>query len=161
MKTSSSVGFLRMMPRNNFSTSSFPEPLSIGNQSRWPWDGYINWYDKLAPPMLQYSGQTDRECDFWPTLNRVRFEAVPEINGDKVFVRMITFTPSFETFQVRVDEEKWEDSDEHYVWYLHSGKNRLEMRAKSRFGVYGYPSHIDCNYVAKPIPKPVKIGSMD
>ena len=155
------VGFLRMMPRNNFSSTTYPEPLSIGNQSRWPWDGYVNWYDELAPPMLQYSCHTDRESDFWPTLNRVRFEAVPEINGDKIFIRMITFTPSFETFQIRSDDGNWKDSDDKYVWRLHSGKNRLEMRAKSKFGVYGHPSYLECNFVVKTIPKPVKIGTMD
>ena len=155
------VGFLRMMPRDNFSTTSYPEPLSIGNQSRWPWDGYVNWYDNLAPPMLQYSTHTDRKCDFWPTLNRTHFEAVPEIYGDRVFIRMITFTPGFEAFQVRVNGGNWEDSDENYVWNLHNGKNRLEMRAKSGFGVYGYPSYIECNFVPKPIPKQVSIGSID
>ncbi len=143
------VSFLRMMPRNNFSTTTFPEPLQQGFFS-WPWSGYINWYDELAPPKLQYSLHTDRECDFWPALNRVRFEAVPEINGDAIFITMITFTPSFECFQVSVDGGEWVDSDSHYVWRLHHGRNRLEMRAKSKFGVTGHPGYIECNYVAKP-----------
>ncbi|MFC1508676.1 transglutaminase-like domain-containing protein, partial [Candidatus Omnitrophota bacterium] len=153
--------FLRMMPRNNFSTTSIPEPLQQGNYCPWPWDGYINWYDQLAPPKLQYSNHTDRVCDFWPTLNRVRFEAVPEVNGDAVFMRMITFTPSFKTFQVKIDDNDWVDSDEHYTWRLHEGKNRLEMRAVTRFGVTGNPSFIECNVVSKPIPKPVGIGTMN
>lgn len=92
-----------MMPRNDFSTTTIPEPLQQGCM-QWPWDGYINWYDRLCPPKLQYSHYTDRESDFWPTLNRVRFEAVPEINGDMVFVTMTTFTPGFKTFHVKTDD---------------------------------------------------------
>lgn len=153
--------FLRMMPRNNYSTTAVPEPLQQGNFCQWPWDGYVNWYDMLAPPKLQYSVHTDRVCDFWPTLNRVRFEAVPEINGDAVFIRMTTFTPSLETYQIRSDGGTWIDSDEYFTWNLHQGKNRLEMRVKTKFGVYGHSSYIECNFVAKPIAKPVGLGDMN
>ncbi|MHB9029748.1 MAG: transglutaminase-like domain-containing protein, partial [Candidatus Latescibacterota bacterium] len=152
--------FLRMMPRNDYSTTTIPEPLQQGSM-QWPWDGYLNWYDELAPPKLQYSKHTDREADFWPDLNRVHFEAVPEINGDMVFITMTTFTPSFKTFQLRVDGGEWRDSDSRFNWKLHSGKNRLEMRAVSGFGVAGHPSHIEVNFVVKHIPKAVPIGSMD
>jgi len=154
------VEFMRMMPRNDFSTTSLPEPLQQGN-IQWPWDGYLNWYDRLAPPKLQYSRHTDREADFWPTLNQVHWEAVPEVNGDMVFIVMTTFTPSFKTFQVRTDDGKWVDSDDHYTWRLHSGNNRIEMRAVSKFGVTGHPSFIECNWVSKYIPKPVTYGSMN
>ena len=152
--------FIRMMPRNDFSTTTIPEPLQQGSL-QWPWDGYLNWYDRLAPPKLQYSWHTDREADFWPTLNQVHFEAVPEINGNLIFITMSTFTPSFKTFQVRVDDSPWQDSDFRFNWNLHSGKNRLEMRAVSKFGVAGHASDIEVNYVVKHIPKAVPIGSMD
>ncbi|MCD6307553.1 MAG: transglutaminase domain-containing protein, partial [Candidatus Latescibacteria bacterium] len=56
--------FLRMMPRNNFSTTALPEPSQQGNGIQWPWDGYVNWYDELGPPKLQYSTHTDRACNF-------------------------------------------------------------------------------------------------
>jgi hypothetical protein len=85
---------------------------------------------------------------------------VPEINGDMVFIVMTTFTPSFKTFQVRTEDGRWADSDDHYTWRLHSGNNRLEMRAVSKYGIAGHPSFIECNWVAKHIPKPVPIGSM-
>ncbi len=154
------LDFIRMMPRNDFSSRAIPEPLQQGT-IQWPWDGYINWYDELAPPKLQYSRHTDRVADFWPDLNRVRFEAVPEIIGDMVFITMTTFTPGFKTFQVRVDGGEWKDSDTRFNWRLHSGKNRLEMRAVSGFGVAGHPSHIELNYVAKHIPKTINFGTMN
>ncbi len=156
----SNAEFMRMMPRNDFSTTTIPEPLQQGSV-QWPWDGYLNWYDELAPPKLQYSKHTDRVCDFWPAINRVRYEAVPEINGDLVYLTMITFTPGFKTFQVRIDGGAWKDSDDRCVWRLHAGPNRIEMRAVSGFGVAGPPSHIELNWVAKHIPRPVPIGSMD
>ena len=154
------LDFMRMMPRNDFSTTTIPEPLQQGC-IQWPWDGYINWYDRLAPPKLQYSWYTDREADFWPTLNQVHFEAVPEINGDLIFITMSTFTPSFKTYQVRVDEGEWQDSDFRFNWNMHSGKNRLQMRTVSRFGVAGHPSDIEINYVVKHIPKTISFGTMN
>ncbi|MCE5249382.1 transglutaminase-like domain-containing protein [bacterium] len=154
------LDFMRMMPRNDFSTTTIPEPLAQGT-IQWPWDGYLNWYDRFATPKLQYSWHTDRECDFWPTINRVHFEAVPEINGDMVFITMTTFTPSFKTYQVRTDGGAWKDSDDRYVWRFHQGANRLEMRAVSKFGVAGHPSFIECNFVAKHIPKTISFGTMN
>lgn len=114
---------------------------------------------------VRYSGRDldrfDRESDFWPTLNRVRFEAVPEINGDMIFVTMTTFTPGFKTFHVKTDDGVWTDSDDRFVWRLHSGRNRLEMRSVSKFGATGPPSYIELNWVAKHIPKGVPMGGMD
>jgi multiple sugar transport system permease protein len=152
--------FIRMMPRNDFSTTTIPEPLQQGT-IQWPWDGYINWYDRLAPPKLQYSWYTDREADFWPTLNQVHFEAVPQINSELVFITMSTFTPSFKTYQVKVDDGEWQDSDFRFNWNLHSGKNHLQMRAVSKFGVAGHPSDIEINYVVKYIPKTISFGTMN
>ncbi|MCD6307554.1 MAG: hypothetical protein J7M24_01015 [Candidatus Latescibacteria bacterium] len=83
------------------------------------------------------------------------------MNGDAIFVRMTTFTPSFETYQVRIDGGGWTDSDDRCVWRLHSGRNRLDMRVKTKFGVFGHPSHIDLNWVARPIPRPVNVGNMN
>ena len=152
--------FLRMMPRNDFSTRSIPEPLQQGGPACYTWDGYVNWYDEYAPPQLQNSFHTDRVADFWPTLNQVCFEAIPNINGDMIFIRMITFTPSFASFQVRVNQGEWQDSDERFVWHMRSGINRLEMRARSKFGVSGHPSHIELNYMPRIIPKPVGTANM-
>jgi len=47
------------------------------------------------------------------------------------------------------------------VWRLHSGRNRLDMRVKTKFGVFGHPSHIELNWVARPIPTPVGLGNMN
>lgn len=151
---------IKIMPRNDYSHSITPEPLQQGSME-WPWDGYINWYDELSPPKPQYSLHTDRECDLWPTLNMVRFEAVPDIYCEKIFISMATFTPDFETIQVSVDGGDWINSDEHFTWFLHSGKNRLEMRSVNRSGVAGPPSVIACNYVVKHYPKASRTGSVD
>ncbi len=73
---------------------------------------------------------------------------------------MILFLDARKAPKLRL-RRKWEDSDAHYLWLLHQGKNHLEMRTKSKCGIYGHPSSIECNYVAKLILKPVQIGSMN
>ena len=151
---------IKIMPRNDYSHSLTPEPLQQGSME-WPWDGYINWYDELSPPKPQYSQYTDRVCDLWPTLNMVRFEAVPDIYCEKVFISMATFTPGFKTMQISVDGGDWKDSDEHFTWFLHSGKNKLEMRSVNGYGIAGPASVIACNYVIKHYPKASRTGSVD
>ena len=140
--------FMRMMPRNDFSTTTAPEPLNQG-MMQWPWNGYLNWYDELAPPKLQYSWHTDRKCDFWPTLGLVHYEAVPSVNAEMIFIRMATFTPSFSHYQARINQGQWQDSDANYTWILGAGKNKLEMRTVSKFGVKGPISFIELNYAKK------------
>ncbi|MHB9027814.1 MAG: transglutaminase-like domain-containing protein [Candidatus Latescibacterota bacterium] len=136
------AGFLRMMPRNDYFSRPYPRPLAQGS-SNWPWTGYLNWYDEATPRKLQYAYHTDREIDFYPTLNRVQYSAVLTDREGKISIDMITFAPNFDGFEVNTDGRGWEPSSSSFVWKLkRSAVNTLEMRVRNTLGPKGKPSVI-------------------
>lgn len=140
------AGFFRMMPRNNYFSHPTPRPLSQGS-TWWPWNGYLNWYDDATPRKLQYALHSDRLADFYPTLNQVAFSATHGEQEGDVVVRMISFTPNFEAYEINVDDSGWRDSEPEFVWQLNrSALNTLAMRTRNTLGVTGKPSHMEVLY---------------
>ena len=140
------AGFMRMMPRNDYFSRPTPRPLSQGN-SNWPWNGYLNWYDEATPRKLQYALHTDREIDFYPTLNQVEFDAVQIEEEDKIKIKMVTFAPNFDGFEINIDNTGWKDSPDEFIWILKpSALNTLEMRVKNKLGPKGKPSCFQIMY---------------
>ena len=136
------AGYLRMMPRNDYLSRPYPRPLSQGSII-WPWNGYVSWYDEATPRKLQYALHTDREIDFYPTLNRVQFSAVYGAKEGEIKIRMVTFAPNFDGFQVNIDGGGWRESPAEFVWKLKpSAVNTLEMRDKNCLGPKGKPSRL-------------------
>ncbi len=140
------AGFMRMMPRNDYFSNPYPRPLTQGS-SNWPWNGYLNWYDEATPRKLQYSMHTDRECDFYPTLNRVEYDTVFTENEGEVLVKMTTFAPNFDGYEVNIDNTGWQDANPEFTWKLNpSALNSLEMRVKNTLGPKGKSSIIRVMY---------------
>lgn len=140
------AGFIRMMPRNDYFSRPYPRPLTQGS-SNWPWNGYLNWYDEATPRKLQYSLHTDREIDFYPTLNRVEFDAVHTEKENEIHIRMTTFAPNFDGFEVNFDDTVWQESPAEIIWKLKPGAlNTLKMRVKNKLGPKGKKSCIQVIY---------------
>jgi len=140
------AGFMRMMPRNDYFSRPYPRPLSQGS-SNWPWNGYLNWYDGAAPRKLQYSLHTDREADFYPTLNRVEFDAIRTENEDELLISMMTFAPNFAGFEINIDDTGWREAPASFLWTLKkSALNTLEMRVRNTLGPKGKASAIQVMY---------------
>jgi hypothetical protein len=109
----------------------------------WPWNGYLNWFDEATPRKLQYALHSDREADFYPTLNRVQFSAVFGGKEGELAVEMFTFAPNFNGFQINVDDAGWRGSPPRFTWRLRpSAVNTLQMRAGNKGGPPGKPSMI-------------------
>ena len=137
------TGFLRFIPRNDFLSRPMPRPVNHGLFIEWPWNGYINWYDAATPRKLQYALHSDREADFYPTLNRVRYSATHGERDGEVTVRMATNTPNFERYEINVDGQGWTASAAEFTWRLRpSALNTLEMRVVNASGIHGYPSDL-------------------
>ncbi len=143
------AAFMRMMPRNNWMQHHDPSPLAHG-LSGWYWTGYINWYDEKTPRMRQHKTYTDREADYWQTLNRVKIYAVAGPENDRLFLRFTTFTPNFDTYLVEMDEGKWKPTTEYFPWILQSGLNKLRVRVRNKSGTLGKPSVIKLNLADRP-----------
>ena len=135
-----------MMPRNDYFSRPYPRPLTQGS-SNWPWNGYLNWYDEATPRKLQYSLHTDREADFYPTLNRIEFDAVRGNAEDELKISMITFAPNFDGFEINIDDTGWRQSTAEFTWKLNrSALNTLQMRVRNKLGPKGKPSVIQVMY---------------
>lgn len=55
----------------------------------------------------------------------------------QIDVRLRTLTPNFLRYEVKFDRGGWEPTPAMFVWPLHAGNNRLEVRTVNRFGVRG------------------------
>jgi len=142
--------FMRMVPRNNFYEQPYPMPLAHGID-KWPWDGYINWYDEKLPLNRKYSWFTDRPQDMWPDLNLVHVHALSAYGNDRLFLHFETYTPNLSHFEVNPDGSGWIEADRKWTWYLRPGKNILEVRAVTNAGVRGKPSYFEVNQVQVPL----------
>jgi len=139
------AGYLRMMPRNNYLSKPTPRPLAHGHML-WPWNGYVNWEDDLSGCLPQYAWWTDRERDFYPTLNQVQYDLTYGGKPGTLKVRMVTFTPGFHAFLTNVDDARWVESPADFTWNLHVGLNRIQMRPRNTWGRDGIISHLSVIY---------------
>ncbi len=149
--------FMRMVPRNNFYEQPTPMPLAHGID-KWPWDGYINWYDAKTPPNRKHSWFTDRPADMWPDLNLTHIHALSAYGNDRLFLNFETYTPNFSHFEVCVDGTEWRETGEKWTWFLRSGKNKLRVRSVSKAGVKGRESTAVIHYVDVPLQDYQKIN---
>ena len=64
-------GVVRMMPGNAFFSRRRPMPKSHGYGLGWVWNRYWHWFDGQTPRERRFSGYTDREGDFYWSVNEV------------------------------------------------------------------------------------------
>jgi hypothetical protein len=57
--------------------------------------------------------------------------------GGKLNVVLKTLTPNFKTYETRIDSGGWNPSDDSFVWSVHQGANKIEVRSVNQFGVGG------------------------
>jgi hypothetical protein len=149
-------GCLHWMPRNNFYAHRYPEPLAQG-RCAWCWEGYWSWSDAQTPPQPNYTRYTSRRADIEWTINRVRWAlaaasepgAAAGAEPGTVEVLLATVTPDFDTFLASADGGQWQPCGEKFAWRLHSGRNRLEMRTRTRAGILGLPSAVEVKYASQ------------
>lgn len=60
--------------------------------------------------------------------------------GANLRVALKTLTPSFKRYEVRIDRGGSDASGESFLWELHPGRNRIEVRTVNQFGVIGSTS---------------------
>ncbi|HSI32675.1 MAG: hypothetical protein ACAI43_02885 [Phycisphaerae bacterium] len=58
-------------------------------------------------------------------------------------VSLVTLTPNFKGYEVRVDGGEWKPTPAEWTWTPHAGANKLEVRAVNQFGVPGAASIVE------------------
>ena len=64
---------------------------------------------------------------------------------DSVTLQLKTFTPNFQRFEVKKDDQNWEPTGDTFTWTPKPGANRLQARAINRFNVAGPVSEVRLN----------------
>jgi len=83
--------------------------------------------------------RTGRIGDIFWTLNQACIHLYDQGNQD-LKVQLETHTPNFDHFEVSIDNEAWETTDNVFSWELHQGQNFIKARSVNKFGVTG-PEH--------------------
>jgi len=89
---------------------------------------------------------TARHSDIDWTINQVRWSATAGAKSGAVELLMGTVTPDFDTFLVSIDGGEWKPAGETLSWQLHAGRNRIDMRIRTRACILGRVSHIEVEY---------------
>jgi hypothetical protein len=74
-------------------------------------------------------------------INQAAVSLAPE--QDKVRVTLRTMTPNFKRYEARIDGGRWTSTEASFLWSLHPGSNRLELRTVNQFGVNGPVSTVE------------------
>lgn len=131
--------------RNDHLIHAEPAELEHGAQ-QYHWDGYLWWTDDIVPKYAEYSLQTSRPGDFYPTLNRTRIYLQVTDAPGTLQVDLETVTPNFDHYLVQVDGGAWEARQAPFDWVLQDGENTLSVKSVNRFGRKGVASRVVLRY---------------
>jgi len=56
---------------------------------------------------------------------------------EKINVSLKTLTPNFKQYEIQIDAGGWKPSADNFLWSVHPGPNRLEVRTVNQFGING------------------------
>jgi transglutaminase-like putative cysteine protease len=121
---------LRLVPRSNFFEEKSPLPLNQGMRG-WFWTGHHAWTDAEYPASLLYSQRVSDQRNWNWTLNQTHFTLEATATPGEVRVHLDTETPGFDTFLADIDGAGPKPVRPGFVWKLHAGKNRLEVRSRN------------------------------
>jgi len=133
---------LWFIPRNDWYSRPRPLPRCQG-WNNWDWVDSWVWHDQRIPRLRNYRNFTNRRSDIEWTINQVVCGLTYGRKQKTLEVTLATLTPHFDTFLVRTDGGRWKKTGPRVVWTLHSGTNRLEMRARNKAGVCGPVSFVE------------------
>jgi hypothetical protein len=83
----------------------------------------------------------DPAVDPYFPINQAALRLAPE--QDKVRVALRTMTPNFKGHEARVDGGAWAPREASFLWSIHPGANRLELRTVNQFGIDGPVSTVE------------------
>jgi hypothetical protein len=136
---------LRLIPRANFLAEKSPLPLNQGMRG-WFWTGHFVWTDEVYPAAQIYGNRVTHPRNWDWTLNQAQIRLEATTTAGELRVWLDTETPSFEAYLVGFDGAGTKESPSSFLWKLHGGQNRLDVRTRNRAGREGPASHIVLGY---------------
>lgn len=136
---------LRMIPRSDFLRAPTPVPLNQGMRG-WFWTGHYAWTDAQYPASRLYGHRVSREADWNWTLNGVRVTLESRATPGELLVHLETNTPGFGAYEASIDGGPTIQVHSGFVWRLHGGTNRLQVRTRNQADRLGPPSDVTLEY---------------
>ena len=132
---------LRLIPRSNFLEEKAPLPLNQGMRG-WFWTGHHAWTDADYPASLLYGQRVSNRHNWEWTVNQARVTLEATDTAGELRVHLDTETPGFDTFLADIDGTGAKPVRSGFVWKLHAGKNRLDVRPRNAAGRAGIASRV-------------------
>jgi hypothetical protein len=103
------------------------------------------WVDGRMPPVFNLKPKTSAKSDFYWTLNQTELWAKVGPSDNRVIsMAFKTYTPNFKHYEIIIDGlQKTITTDPLYMWRLHEGDNKFQIRSVNKFGIGGIPSLVD------------------
>ncbi len=117
-------------------TTLSPGELEHGMRS-YCFDKYLWWRDAETPELPYFSMHSDREADFYWSVNQTRIHLQAKEDPDTVDVQLETVTPNFSHYLARQDRGPWRRVPSYFAWSIHCDDNILEMKSVNLFGRVG------------------------
>ena len=133
-------GFMRLSTRNDFHSRKEPWFPHFG-QGVHDFDAFLSWSDEKTPVSGKITRFSERERDFYWTLNQA------QIKARRVGPRVLEFEfgqsmPFFKDFLVYIDDTEQAISGSGFTWKLHEGENRLSVVPRNEWGRTGIPARL-------------------
>jgi hypothetical protein len=111
----------------------------------WFWTGHHLWSDSQAPRSLLFSQVEQRRENISWTLNQTELALIPR-SDEALVVSLATVTPGFEAYLAQFDGQPPQAVQDGFIWKLHPGRNRLDVRTRNSAGRLGPVSWIELEH---------------
>jgi len=131
-------GFLRLTTRNDFHSRKEPWFPHFG-QGVHDFDSFLSWSDEKTPVAGGITRFSERERDFYWTLNQAGIKAA-RAGESTLELELGHSMPFFKEFLVSVDGGGFGRAGELFSWALHQGENAVVVRPVNEWGLTGIPA---------------------
>ena len=134
-------GFMRLTTRNDFHSRKEPWFAHFG-EGVHDFDRFLSWSDQKTPVSDKITRFSERERDFYWTLNQAQIKA--RRAGPRVLeLEFGQSMPYFKDFLLSVDGAAPVSSASTYLWQLNQGENRLAVVPRNEWGRTGVAARLN------------------
>lgn len=134
-------GFMRLTTRNDFHSRKEPWFPHFG-QGVHDFDTFLSWSDQKTPVSDKITRFSERERDFYWTLNQAQIKA-RRVGPRVLELEFGQSMPFFKDFLVYIDDTEQAISGSGFTWKLHEGENRLVVVPRNEWGRTGIPAKLN------------------
>ncbi|HUU28294.1 MAG TPA: hypothetical protein VM123_10820 [archaeon] len=133
-------GFMRLTTRNDFHSRKEPWFPHFG-QGVHDFNWFLSWSDEKTPVSDKITLFSERERDFYWTLNQAQIKA-KRAGADLLELEFGHSMPFFKDFIVSLDGGSFTPAGSTFDWRLHQGENSLAVMPRNEWGRTGIAARL-------------------